>query len=514
MDLLHNLYLGFSILLDNPLAIMYAIVGVLAGVIIGALPGLGPSMGIAVLLPLTYGMQPVTGIIMLAGVYYGAMYGGSISAVLINTPGDSAAVMTTLDGYPLAVQGQAGKALGIAAYASVIGGTVCVVVFMLVAPIIANFAVAFGPAEYFSLMILGLTSIAGMTGKSPVKGFLSAFLGLFVATIGLDLVTGGQRYTLGAIQLFEGIDFIPVAMGLFGIAEIITVKNASSDINVDQSSIKIKNLFPNKQEWKYCAPHIFRGTILGFIIGLLPGAGATIAAFLSYDLAKRTSKRSDLFGKGAIEGVAAPECANNAASMGAMVPMFTLGIPGSGATAVMMGALMMFGLTPGPAFFRNNADFAWGLIASMYVGNVCLLILGILGLPIFIKVLKVKAPILNAVVMGFILIGSYSLNNSLFNVGLTIFFGALGYVMKKLEIPAAPMVLAIVLGAMTEKSLRQAMMLADGNIGTMLGKPIVIVVLLLALGLAFGTPIINAIKRARKSSSAKKADRQSDVARA
>jgi putative tricarboxylic transport membrane protein len=431
---------------------------------------------------------------MLAGIYYGAMYGGSISSILINTPGDSAAVMTTLDGYPMAVSGRAGKALGMAAYASVIGGTVCVVAFMLLAPLIARFAVVFGPAEYFSLMILGLTSIAGMTGKSPIKGFLSAFIGLFVASIGLDLVTGAQRYTFGVTQLFEGIDFIPVAMGLFGIAEIITTEDTSGKVAVKEEDIKFRNLFPDKQEWKDCMPHIARGTVLGFFIGMLPGAGATIASFLSYDMAKRTSKRGHLFGTGVIEGVAAPECANNAASMGAMVPMFTLGIPGSGATAVMMGALFMFGLTPGPAFFSRNADFAWGLIASMYVGNLFLLLLGVLGLPIFIKILKVKAPILNAVVMGFILIGSYALNNSLFNVGLTIFFGALGYFMKQFEVPAAPMVLAIVLGAMTEKSLRQAMMLADGNVITMIDKPIVIVVLLIALGLAFGAPIQNAIK--------------------
>jgi putative tricarboxylic transport membrane protein len=494
MDLLHNLVVGFSILFDNPIAILYAFVGVLAGVVIGALPGLGPSMGIAVLLPLTYGMPPVTGIIMLAGIYYGAMYGGSISSILINTPGDSAAVMTTLDGYPMAAAGKAGKALGMAAYASVIGGTVCVIAFMLLAPLVARFAVVFGPAEYFSLMILGLTSIAGMTGKSPLKGFLSAFIGLFIAAIGLDLVTGTQRYAFGVTPLFEGIDFVPVAMGLFGIAEIITTKDASNKVHVNKEDIKFKNLFPNKQEWKDCAPHIARGTVLGFIIGMLPGAGATIASFLSYDMAKRTSKKGHLFGTGLIEGVAAPECANNAASMGAMVPMFTLGIPGSGATAVMMGALMMFGLTPGPAFFNNNADFAWGLIASMYVGNLFLLLLGVLGLPLFIKILKVKAPILNAVVMGFILIGSYALNNSLFNVGLTIFFGALGYVMKQFEVPAAPMVLAIVLGAMTEKSLRQAMMLADGNILNMLDKPIVIVVLLIAFGLACGAPIQNAVK--------------------
>ena len=488
MMLPQNLATGFSVLAD-PVNILYAFLGVLAGVIIGALPGLGPSMGIAVLLPLTYGMQPVTGIIMLAGVYYGAMYGGSITAILINTPGDSAAVMTTLDGYPLTQKGKAGKALGMAAFASIIGGTVCVVAFMLLAPIISHFAVVFGPSEYFALMVLGLTSIAGMTGKSPAKGFLSACIGLFIATIGLDVVTGIQRYTFGITNLFDGIDFIPVAMGLFGIAEIISTKDTSGKLKVTREDIRFKNLLPSKEEWRICVPHIARGTVLGFIIGMLPGAGATIASFLSYDLAKRTSKRGHLFGTGLLEGVAAPESANNAASMGAMVPMLTLGVPGSGSTAVMMGALMMFGLTPGPSFFEKNVEFAWGLIASMYVGNVFLLILAICGLPLFIKILNVKMPVLNGVVMGFILIGSYALNNSLFNVGLTIFFGALGYILKKLEVPSAPMVLAIVLGFLTETSLRQAMILLNGNFLGIFSKPIASTVLILALLLAFGTPI-------------------------
>ncbi|MCI8649062.1 MAG: tripartite tricarboxylate transporter permease [Anaerotruncus sp.] len=493
MNLLQNLAIGFSVL-SSPVNILYAFFGVLCGVIIGALPGLGPSVGIAVLLPMTYGMQPVTGIILLAGIYYGAMYGGSITAILINTPGDSAAVMTALDGYQLTRKGQAGKALGMAAFASIIGGSVCVVAFMLLAPVISKFAVAFGPAEYFSLMVLGLTSIAGMTGKSPAKGFLSALIGLFVACIGLDLVMGMQRYTFGQPQLFEGIDFVPVAMGLFGIAEIISAKDSSSELMVDTASIRFRNLLPSKQEWKDCAPHIGRGTVLGFLVGMLPGAGATIASFLSYDLAKRTSKHRELFGTGLLEGVAAPECANNAASMGAMVPMLTLGVPGSGATAIMMGALMMFGMNPGPAFFTKESEFAWGLIASMYIGNLILLILAIGALPLFVKILKVKAPILNAIVMGFILIGSYALNNSLFNVGLTVFFGALGYLLKRLEVPSAPMVLAIVLGFITETSLRQAMMLSNGNLFTIVTKPIPAVVLTIAVLLAFGTPIKNFIR--------------------
>lgn len=493
VGLFENLAIGFSVL-SNPIVILYAFSGVLCGVIIGALPGLGPSVGIAVLLPLTYGMDAATGLILLAGIYYGAMYGGSITSILINTPGDSAAVMTALDGYPLAKKGQAGKALGMAAYASVIGGTVSVVAFMFLAPLIAQYALMFGSSEYFALMVLGLTSIAGMTGKSPAKGFLSAFLGLFIACIGLDLVNGSQRYVFGNIHLFSGIDFIPVAMGLFGIAEIISEKN-NSDIKIEKDALRIRNLFPSKREWLDCLPHIGRGTILGFFIGVLPGAGATIASFLSYSMAKKTSKRGEEFGTGVLEGVAAPESANNAASMGAMIPMLTLGVPGSGSTAIMMGALMMLGITPGPSFFSKNPDVAWGLIASMYIGNVILLFLGICGLPLFIKILKVRTPILNAVVIAFILVGAYALENSMFTVGLTIFFGMVGYFMKKLDIPAAPMVLAIVLGYLTESNLRQALIIGDGSIINVITKPISATILVIALLMAFGKPLTELGKR-------------------
>lgn len=498
-NLLQNLAIGFSVLAD-PIVIIYALAGVLAGVIIGALPGLGPSVGIAVLLPLTYGMDASAGIILLCGIYYGAMYGGSITSILINTPGDSAAIMTTLDGYPLTLKGQAGKALGMAAYASVIGGTISVVAFMLLAPVIASYALAFGSSEYFALMILGLTSIAGMTGDSPSKGFFAAFLGLFISLIGLDLVTGVQRYVFGIVHLYSGIDFIPVAMGLFGIAEIISINNGG-DINIDKESIKLKNLFPNKKEWKDCAPHIGRGTALGFFIGMLPGAGATIASFLSYSMAKKISKRGNEFGTGLLEGVAAPESANNAASMGAMVPMLTLGVPGSGSTAIMMGALMMLGITPGPSFFIKEAEVAWSLVASMYVGNIFLLLLGVLGLPLFVRILKVKAPILNSVVLAFILIGSYALENSLFTVGITIFFGAVGYFLKKLKVPSAPAILGIVLGYLTESNLRQALIIADGSFIGVIAKPITAVILVVAMLLAFGTPITEFIKKkiAKKS---------------
>jgi len=462
METLQNLLFGLSVA-NDPMNLLYCLVGVLFGTLVGALPGLGPAAGIAVLLPLTFGANPISGIIMLTGIYYGAMYGGSITSILINTPGDSAAVMTTLDGYPLAKKGKAAQALGMAAFASIIGGTISVIAFMYLAPALAVFAVRFGPPEYFSLMVLGLTTIAGMTGKYPSKGFISALVGLFFATVGLDLMQGIPRFTFGSMHLYEGLDFIPVAMGLFGIAEILTCGTEECAIKIEKKDVTWRKLLPSKKDWKFSLPHIFRGTGIGFFIGMLPGAGATIASFISYGVAKKTSKRSEEFGTGVIEGVAAPESANNAASIGALVPMLTLGVPGSGSTAIMLGALMMFGLRPGPMLFENNPDFVWGLIGSMYIGNIFLLILAILAVPLFIKILNVPRPILNATVMSFILIGSYSLNNSMFDVGLTIGFGALGFFMKKMDYPAAPMVLALVLGILLETSLRQSMIISGGN---------------------------------------------------
>lgn len=494
MELLRNLAMGFSILAD-PMTIVYSLLGVVCGVIIGALPGLGPSVGIAVLLPMCYKLNPVCALCMLCGIYYGAMYGGSITAILINTPGDSAAIMTTLDGYPLARKGQAGKALGMSCLASVLGGTISVVLFMSLAPLVSNFATSFGPSEYFALMVLGLTSIAGMTGKSPAKGFLAAFVGLFIAGIGIDLVFGTTKFVFGNVNLYSGIDFVPVAMGLFGIGEI-ACNYKDSNLVVDKESLKLKHLLPNKQEWKVCLPHIGRGTILGFIVGMLPGAGATIASFLSYDMAKRTSKRKELFGTGVVEGVAAPECANNAASMGAMVPMLTLGVPGSGATAIMMGALMMLGISPGPSFFVKAADVAWGLVASMYLGNVILVCIGLGALSLFVRILNVKTTTLNALIFAFILMGAYALQNSMFTVGITLFFGILGYFFKKLGVPAAPMVLALVLGAITERNLRQALIIDNYNFLAVLAHPISAVILVIALLLALGTPIKALLRKA------------------
>jgi putative tricarboxylic transport membrane protein len=495
METLQNLLYGLSIA-NDPINILFCLIGVISGVLIGALPGLGPSAGLAILLPITFGVNPTAGIILLAGIYYGAMYGGSITSILIGVPGDPASVMTTVDGYPLAQSGRPGPALGMAAFASFCGGTASVIAFTFLAPALAKVALSFGPPEYFALMVLGLTTVAGLTDKSPIKAFISTLLGLFIAILGLDLVTGLPRFTFGMMELYDGIDFIVVALGVFGIAEIlISMEEEQVPLVCDREQLRWRKLFPNLRDWTVSAWHIVRGTVLGFFIGMLPGAGATIATFLSYGTAKNTAPphRKELFGKGAIEGIAAPECANNAASVGAFVPLLTLGVPGSASTAVLMGALMMFGLRPGPMLFEKNPDFVWGLIGSMYIGNILLICLVILCIPVFVRILQIPPAILNSVVMAFILVGAYSLSNSMFEVGLTIFFGLLGYVMKKMNYPVPPMVLALVLGNLLETSLRQSLILSGGSLSIFFTQPIACIIMLCALA-AVVWPIIKAIR--------------------
>lgn len=494
MSNLLGLAMGFAGALQ-PTVLLYCFIGVLSGIIIGALPGLGPSTGIAILLPLTYGMNPTAGIVMLAGIYYGAMYGGSITAILINTPGDSAAVVTTFDGHPMARNGRPAQALGMAAFASMIGGTIALFGFVFLAPLIASFALSFSSTEYCALYVLGLTAIAGMAGKSVPKAFFACLLGLFIGTIGLDAINGTARYVFGMVPLYSGIDFIPVTMGLFGVSEMMIARKDTTDLKVTTDDLKISKLLPSREDWGHSIPHIIKSSVLGFFTGVLPGAGATIATFISYDVAKKSSKRKALFGTGIPEGIAAPESANNAACIGAMIPMLTLGVPGSGATAVMMGALLMFEMTPGPFLFQKNAEFAWTLGASLYVANIIMLILVITMLPLFIRILKVKSGVLNAIVIGFILIGAYAMNSSMFDVFIVIIFGIIGFLFKKFDIPAAPLVLALVLGSNLEICFRQGLTLTRGSIVAFVTRPITAVILILALLLVFGQPITAQIKK-------------------
>ncbi|HEU5319574.1 MAG TPA: tripartite tricarboxylate transporter permease, partial [Methylomirabilota bacterium] len=445
MDLLHNLALGFSVAV-TPFNLLVATAGVIAGTLIGALPGIGPASGVALLLPLTFGMPPTSGIIMLAALYSGSMYGGTITSVLINTPGESASVVTCLDGYEMARQGRAGPALGIAALGSFVAGTVGVVLLMTMSPALAAWSLSFGPPETFALMLLGLTSVTGLTGEHAVKGYLSMVLGLMLSMVGFDVVSGEARYTGGIAEMLDGVDFLPVAIGLFGMGEVLVAAEQAANPSVLAARYGLRDVLPSAADRARSRGPIARGTVLGFLVGVLPGAGPTIASFLAYTLEKKLSARPQDFGHGAIEGVAAPESANNAASAGAMVPMLTLGIPGSATTAVMLGGLMMWGLRPGPLLFEKNPDFVWGLVASMYIGNVLLLVLNLAFIPLFVRALRVPATVLAPLIIVFCVTGAYSLKNSLWDVGQMLVFGVLGYAMRKLDYSPAALTLALVLG--------------------------------------------------------------------
>jgi putative tricarboxylic transport membrane protein len=488
-----DLLLGFSIAL-TPTNLLFAFFGVLLGTVIGALPGIGPSAGVAVLLPVTFGMQPVTAMIMLAGIYYGAMYGGTITSVLINTPGESSSVMTTLDGFQMALKGRAGAALGMAAIGSFIAGTVSVVLLMIAAPPLADLAVTFGPPEYFALMVLGLTTLASLTGGSMLKGMLMAIAGLLLGTVGIDLLLGAPRYTFDNVNLLDGVDFLPVAVGLFAVGELLY--NLYHPVRVEPIKAKLSGLLPTKQDWKDSWGGIVRGTLIGFFVGILPGAGATISSFLAYAAEKRVSKRPEQFGTGVIEGVAAPESANNAASTGALVPLMALGIPGSGTTAVMLGALTMYGMQPGPLLVSTHPDVFWGLVASMYIGNVMLLILNLPLAPAFASVLRVPYSVLIPIIIGIALFGVYSVDNSLFHVGITVLFGGIGFAMRLYGYPPAPLVLALVLGPMLEKALRQSLQMSLGSAEIFVSRPVSAIILGFAL-LAVLFPLVSWMRSRR-----------------
>ena len=488
MDFLSNLSLGFSVAF-TPFNLMMAVAGVLVGMLIGALPGVGPPSGVAMLLPLTFGMDPTSGIIMLAALYAGTMYGGTITAVLINTPGESASVVTCLEGYQMALQGRAGPALGIAAFASFIAGTVGVVLLMLVSPLLARWALSFGPPETFALMLLGLTTVTLLTGEDALKGYISMVLGLMLAMIGFDIISGDARYGLGIPEMMDGVDFLPVAIGLFGLGEVLAGAERPGSTEVAKGRYGLRDVMPSAADWLRSRWAIVRGTVLGFSVGMLPGAGPTVASFLSYTVEKKVSPRRAEFGKGAIEGVAGPESANNAAATAAMVPMLTLGIPGSATTAIMLGGLMMWGLRPGPLLFEKNPQFVWGLIASQYIANVMLLILSTAFIPLFVRALRVPYGILMPLIVVFCITGAYSLKNSLWDVGQMLLFGLVGYCMKKLGYSPAALVLALVLGPMAERALRQSLIISDAGIGIFFTRPIAAVLMTIAL-LAVAVPVV------------------------
>jgi putative tricarboxylic transport membrane protein len=492
METLQHIYNGFSICLQ-PINVWYTFIGVLMGTVIGVLPGIGPSAGIALLIPVTFGMNPTSALIMMAGIYYGAQYGGSTTSILINTPGESSSVMTAIDGNKMAKKGRAGAALAISAWGSFIAGTLGVVALTLLAVPLTAVALKFGPAEYFTLMFFAMTAVSSLSGKSPAKGMLSTMLGLMISTVGIDLQSGEPRYTMGILELQDGVGFLLVVVGMFAVGEVFS---SMEDYFKGKSEIiRIKGkLLVTKEEWKRSVMPILRGGVIGFFIGVLPGAGATIATIMSYTTEKRISKHPEQFGEGAIEGVAGPESANNASTAGALVPLLTLGVPGSGSTAVLLGAFIMYGIQPGPLLFQSEPGLVWGLVDSMYIGNMMLLILNLPLIGIFVRLLYIPTGILLPLIMAFATIGIYSVNGDTLDLYIALLlFGALGYIFRKVEIPAAPLVLALVLGGMMEQSFRQALTISDGNpvIFVSSGTTVTLVVLsIISIALPFVLPRI------------------------
>ena len=480
MDTLTHILNGFAVS-TTPINLWYTFIGVFLGTIIGVLPGIGPSAGIALLIPVTFGMNPTSALIMMCGIYYGTKYGGSTTAILIRTPGEAASVMTSIDGYEMAKKGRAGAALAVSAIGSFIAGTLGVIGLTVFAVPLSSMALKFGPAEYFTLMLFAMTAVSTLTGKSAAKGLLATILGLMIATIGIDLQSGQARYTMGVPEFQDGVGFVVVVVGLFAVAEVL---RGLEDIHKGTGAKAMKITGPlwlTKEEWKRSIGPIWRGGIIGFIIGVLPGAGGTIASIMSYTTEKRLSKHPEEFGHGAIEGVAGPEAANNADTAGAMVPLLTLGIPGGGATAVLMGAFIMYGIQPGPLLFQNRPDLVWGLINSMYIGNVMLLILNLPLIGIFVQLLKIPSGILYPLIIAISVIGAYAINGSMTDLYLILLFGVIGYVFDKVDIPVAPLVLSLVLGGMMEQSFRQAMTISGGNPKIFFGSAITITLVVMSV---------------------------------
>jgi len=479
MNFWHNVTLGFGVAL-TPFHLLLAFVGVFLGTVIGVLPGIGPMTGVALLIPLTFGMNPTAAIILMAGIYYGAMYGGSTTSILVNTPGESSSVVTCLDGYEMAKKGRAGPALAAAAIGSFIAGTFATLMLMLFGPWVAKIALRFGPPEFFSLMVAALTLVTSLAGRSLVKALLSTLFGLAIATIGIDLQSGVPRYTFGNPELMDGLEFLVVAIGLFALSEVLVNLADTSETVQERLSIKGR-LWMNKEDWKRFTPSCIRGTLSGFFVGGIAGAGAAVASFVSYGLEKKASKHRDELGKGAIEGVTGPESANNAAAGGALIHLLCLGIPGSGTTAIMLGALIMLGLQPGPLLFQQNPQFVWGLIASMYIGNVMLVVLNLPLVGMWVKLLDVPLYLLMLFIVLFSFLGVYTMNNSVQDLNLMVLFGVIGYLMKRVDIPATPIILGMVLGKLMEEKMRQSLVISDGSMMIFLNRPISLCLLVLAV---------------------------------
>jgi putative tricarboxylic transport membrane protein len=479
-ETLHNLYLGFSVAL-TPGVLLYAFVGCVIGTLVGVLPGVGPLAGISLLLPASFGLDPTSAIVLLAGIYYGAMYGGSTTSILMRIPGEAASVMTCIDGYALTRKGRAGPALAIAAIGSYVAGTASVIGLMLLAPPLASFALRFGPPEYFALLLLGLLALAYMSGGSMLKSLAMAVLGLLLGMIGIDPMSGFLRFSYGLIELGDGIGIVPVAVGLFGLSEILLTAGQPSVHEVIKP--RLAELLPSPAEWRASVWPIGRGTVLGFLIGIIPGSAHIISSFVSYAVERRLSKHPQRFGQGAIEGVAGPESANNSAASGAFVPMLALGVPSGPIPAVMIAAMMVHGIAPGPLLIGQQPELFWGFIASMYVGNLVLLILNLPMVGIFINVLRVPYPLLYPAILMFCVLGVYAVNGSVVDIGIMTVMGALGYLLRKFDFETAPVVLGLILAPMIEMSFRQSLSLSSGSYQVFINRPIALAMLMVGLGL-------------------------------
>lgn len=470
----YNLLLGFSVIF-TPTNLFFCFLGCLVGTLIGVLPGIGPVATLSVLLPVTFKLDPVPAIIMLCGIYYGAMYGGSTTSILMNIPGESASVVTCLDGYKMARQGRAGPALGMCAFGSFIGGTLSIFGVVFLAPLLSDFALRFGPPEYFSVMVLGLIMVTYLCVGSMLKALIMTVAGLFVATIGVDIITGMIRFTGGSITLRGGVGVVPIAIGIFGLAEILS--NLESGFRQEIFAAKIKGLLPSARDWRDSSGPIARGTFIGFFMGILPGAGTIIPTFMSYAVEKRVSKHPEKFGTGIIEGVAAPETANNAATGSSMIPLLSLGIPTSAVMAVLIGAFIIHGIQPGPLLISRHPELFWGVIASMFVGNLMLLVLNLPLIGLWVQVLRVPYSILVPLILYICIVGVYSLNSNIYDIVIMVVFGLVGYLMQKFKYEAAPFLLAVVLGDMLETNFRQSLLYSEGSAAIFFQRPISAIIL-------------------------------------
>ena len=476
VDFFSNVALGFSVAL-SPTNLLFCFLGTLVGTLVGVLPGLGPVGAVAFLLSLTFKMEPATAVIMLAGIYYGAMYGGSTTSILVNIPGETASVVTCLDGYRMARQGRAGAALGISAFGSFIAGTFGVIGLMFLAPMLGRAALRFGPAEYFTLTLTGLTLVAYLTQGSMTKALIMTILGLLAGSVGMDPISGEERFTYGNLTLRDGFGLVPVAMGLFGIAELLENLTAIGPQSIYET--KIIGLLPNLKDWKDSGWPIARGSVIGFFLGILPGPGPVIASFVSYAVEKRMSPYPEKFGTGMIEGVAGPEAANNSATAGSFIPLLSLGIPTSAIMALFMGALMIHGIQPGPLFISKYPQLFWGFIASMYIGNAMLLVLNLPLIGIWVRLLKTPYTILFPLILLFCLIGVYSLNANVAEIIIMLIFGVAGFFLRRLGFEGAPFILAMVLGPIMETSLRQTLLISRGSFSVFYTRPICATLLVL-----------------------------------